>query len=95
MRKACNGELLRRKQIGDLRQMDFSNSIGKNSLTNYTMSMAKRCGFKNPERHTAHGKRKEGISAMSNTKDTVDGKLIMKSARYKTELLNYKYRKPN
>ena len=90
-------ELKRRLKIGDTRQMGFENNyvIGKQSFSKYTKAMAERCGFVNPERHTAHGKRKEGISAMSNAVDTLDGKMIMTSARHKSEKLSFKYRKPN
>ena len=96
-RRASVKEIKRRQLVGDRREMGFDmhHAIGKNSLSNYTVSMAKRCGFDNPDRNTAHGKRKEGISAMSNAKEAVDGKLIMASSRHKCERLNYKYRKPN
>ena len=97
-RRQCSiKERNRRLEAGDLRQIGFSSNsyIGKHSFSKYTKAMALRCGFENPERNTAHGKRKEGISAMSNAEDAVDGKLIMSSARHKSEKLSFQYRKPN
>ena len=97
-RRSCSqSEKNRRTKVGDTREMGFEpvHVVGKHSFSKYTKAMAKRCGFINPERNTAHGKRKEGISAMSNAEDAVDGKLIMASARHKSEKLSFKYRQPN
>ena len=57
--------------------------------------MAVRCRFENPERCTAHGKRKEGVSAMVNAKESVDDEVHRKSSWHKSISSNLRYRVAN
>ena len=95
-------EYLKRQLIkdekNDFTEIDLSTPNGHleaNQFTKYTRHMVVRCRFKNPERCTAHGKRKEGFSAMVNTKELVNDEVHRKSSRHKSISSNLRYRVAN
>ena len=82
----------------DFTEIDLSSPnghLGANQFTKYTRRMALRCKFENPERCTAHGKRKEGVSAMVNAKESVDDEVHRKLSRLKSISSNLRYRVAN
>ena len=97
-RRAPQKVIDQRRKKNDFCEIDLSTPnghLGANQFTKYTRRMAIRCRFENPERCTAHGKRKEGVSAMVNAKESVDDEVHRKSSRHKSIASNLRYRVAN
>ena len=86
-----------RKEIRNRRKNDLffesGEPFGVNYFNQLMVSMAHDCGFNNPDRCTAHGRRKEGISKLANS--GVEDKVILNSARHNHLSTNMIYRKPD
>ena len=54
--------------------------------------MAIRCKFTDVERQTARSKRRDGISALANSKYAIDSDYVKKRARHKTDLSHKEYK---
>ena len=67
--------------------------FGQNYFNQLMVTMAHDCGFTNPSRCTAHGRRKEGISKLANS--GVEEKVILNAARHNHVNTNMIYRKPD
>jgi hypothetical protein len=76
-------------------EADLTNNgvFGKNYFSVVTKRMAARCGFTDPERHTARSKRRSGISSLASS--DVPSAEIEGSARHKSAATNALYQKPN
>ena len=97
-RRAPQKVLDKRRKKNDFTEIDLTTPnghLGANQFTKYTRRMAVRCRFENPERCTAHGKRKEGVSAMVNAKEVMDDEVHRKSSRHKSISSNLRYRVAN
>ena len=67
--------------------------FGQNYFNQLMVTMAHECGFTNPSRCTAHGRRKEGISKLAN--NGVEEKVILNAAWHNHVSTNMIYRKPD
>ena len=97
-RRAGRKTIDKRRKKNDFTEIDLTSPnghLGANQFTTYTKRMAVRCNFENPDRCTAHGKRKEGVSAMVNAKEAVDDEVHRKSSRHKSISSNLRYRVAN
>ena len=97
-RKAPQKVIDKRRKNNNFTEIDLSSPnghLGANQFTKYTRRMAVRCRFEKADRCTAHGKRKEGVSAMVNAKDAVDDEVHRKSSRHKSISSNLRYRIAN
>ena len=86
-----------RKEIRNRRKnnifFESGDAFGQNYFNQLMVTMAHECGFENPSRCTAHGRRKEGISKLANS--GVEDKVILNSARHNHLSTNMIYRKPD
>ena len=58
----------------------------KSYMNTACKQIASRCGFTHVERQTARSKRREGISALANSKHSIDHDYIKKRARHKSDV---------
>lgn len=75
------------QKAGDVFGHSYPNKILK--------KLAEECGYDNPTRNTAHGKRKLGISAMINSKEAIPSKIVRNYSRHATDSINMVYQKPD
>lgn len=97
-RQAPQKVIDKRRKNNDFTEIDLTSPnghLGANQFNKYIKRMAIRCHFSKPDRCTAHGKRKEGVSAMVNAKDAVDDEVHRRSSRHKSISSNLRYRIAN
>jgi hypothetical protein len=71
-----------------------NNRLGGRQFSLYTVALAKRCGFKNPERCTAHGGRHK-LSTVLSVAENLSEQARLQRARHKTVLTSANYQKPD
>ena len=65
--------------------------FGRNYFNKVLKDLAVACGYDNPMRCTAHGKRRGGNSAIVNSKEEICEKLRLKVCRHKSGKTNAQY----
>lgn len=69
--------------------------FGKNYTTVVCRSVARRCGFDTPERHTAAGRRRAGITELVSSDVVVPSSELLIASRHKSAVTSAKYQAAN
>jgi hypothetical protein len=69
--------------------------FGKNYTTTVCRRVAARCGFENPEKHTAAGRRRTGITELVSSDTEVPSSELLISSRHKSVITSAKYQASN
>ena len=69
--------------------------FGKNYTTVVCRKVANRCGFDNPQKHTAAGRRRTGITQLVSADVVVPSSELLIASRHKSALTSAKYQAAN
>jgi hypothetical protein len=91
-REAPNKLLKKWKKFGlSWRANPAKNGVyGKNYINVQLKALAHICNYENPDRCTAHGKRKYAVSALVNSSENIASKEVCNRTRHKSDSVNRK-----
>ena len=81
----------KKKQVLNIPNMKSNGVIGKNKFSDLTKAVARRCNMTNPEKCTAGGRRRAGITQLANQANGVSEAVRMHAARHSCPRVHGKY----